>query len=103
MGRLLDQLFGGSGLNKAIAVSTLNEFLNKKINKKPVILEQEYKSAGFRIIKDNKGCRDNNNFYYDELDIDLSPDYNNINNIKNLIRADLNCDRSWNVFLQDFE
>ena len=26
-----------------------------------------------------------------------------MHNIKNLIRADLNCDRSWNVFLQDFD
>ncbi len=37
-GKVIGTAFGGSGLKKAIAVSTLKEFLNKKITKNPVRL-----------------------------------------------------------------
>ncbi len=54
-------------------------------------------------MKEKNGC-DKGSFYFDELDIDLSiKGYNNINGVKNLLRADLNCDSSFDVFFQDYD
>ena len=102
-GNVIGTASGGSALNKAVGISTLNEFLNKKINKEPLIIKDEIRKTGYYIMKEKNGC-DKGSFYFDELDIDLSiKGYNNINGVKNLLRADLNCDSSFDVFFQDYD
>ncbi|MDC0057964.1 serine protease [Pelagibacteraceae bacterium] len=102
-GNVIGSTSGGDALNRAIAYTTLNSFLQNEKNIEPVSLKPKFKEAGYMLLEKNDGCN-NNKAYFDILDLDLSLNgYNGINNYKNLIRADLNCDGLWNLFLQDYD